>query len=192
MLDIRPLGLDGVLEIAPRKFGDERGFFSETYNARSFTEAGVDLLFVQDNHSFSAASGVLRGLHYQLPPRAQDKLVRVTRGRIFDVAVDIRHGSPTFAKWVGIELNTEKWNQILIPAGFAHGFVTLEPNSEVIYKVTDYYAPEQDRSIRFDDPQIGIEWPVDVANVQLSEKDRAAPALAKADIFQYSPKGAPK
>lgn len=192
MLDIRPLGLDGVLEIAPRKFGDERGFFSETYNARSFAEAGVDLQFVQDNHSFSAASGVLRGLHYQLPPRAQDKLVRVTRGRIFDVAVDIRHGSPTFAKWVGIELNTEKWNQILIPAGFAHGFVTLEPNSEVIYKVTDYYAPEQDRSIRFDDPQIGIEWPVDVANVQLSEKDRAAPALAKADIFQYSPKGAPK
>lgn len=192
MLDIRQLGLDGVLEIKPRKFGDDRGFFSETYNAHAFAEAGVALDFVQDNHSFSAAAGVLRGLHYQLPPRAQDKLVRVTRGRIFDVAVDIRHGSPTFAKWVGIELSTQKWNQILVPAGFAHGFVTLEPDTEVIYKVTDYYAPEQDRSIRFDDPQIGIQWPVDVANVQLSEKDRAAPVLARADVFQYSPEGAPK
>ncbi|KQZ81977.1 dTDP-4-dehydrorhamnose 3,5-epimerase [Mesorhizobium sp. Root157] len=192
MLEIRPLGLDGVLEIAPRKFGDDRGFFSETYNARAFAEAGVTLGFVQDNHSFSAAAGVLRGLHYQLPPRAQDKLVRVTRGRVFDVAVDIRHGSPTFAKWVGIELSTQKWNQILVPAGFAHGFVTLEPDTEVIYKVTDYYAPEQDRSIRFDDPQIGIQWPVDIAGVQLSEKDRAAPVLAMADVFQYSPEGALK
>ena len=185
MLDIRSLGLDGVLEISPRKFGDDRGFFSETYNAKSFAQAGVCLTFVQDNHSFSAAVGVVRGLHYQLPPRAQDKLVRVTRGRIFDVAVDIRRGSPTFAKWVGIELSAQTWNQILVPAGFAHGFVTLEPNTEVIYKVTDYYAPEQDRSIRFDDPQIGIAWPVNIADVQLSEKDRMAPVLAEAETFEY-------
>lgn len=192
MLDVRSLGLDGVWEISPRKFDDNRGFFSETYNAESYAKAGISLNFVQDNHSFSAATGVVRGLHYQLPPRAQHKLVRVTRGRIFDVAVDIRRGSPTFAKWVGIELSAQKWNQILIPAGFAHGLITLEPNTEVLYKVTDYYAPEQDRSIRFDDPQIGIQWPVDIANVQLSEKDRAAPLLAAADIFQYSSEGALK
>lgn len=185
MIDIRSLGLDGVLEISPRKFGDERGFFSETYNAKSFEQAGVCLTFVQDNHSFSAAVGVVRGLHYQLPPRAQDKLVRVTRGRIFDVAVDIRRGSPTFAKWVGIELSAQTWNQILVPAGFAHGFITLEPNTEVIYKVTDYYAPKQDRSIRFDDPQIGIAWPLNIADVQLSEKDRTAPVLAEAETFDY-------
>jgi dTDP-4-dehydrorhamnose 3,5-epimerase len=185
MVEVRPLGLDGVLEIVPRKFGDERGFFSETYNARSLEADGVDLLFVQDNHSLSAAAGVLRGLHYQLPPKAQAKLVRVVRGRVFDVAVDIRQGSPSFGKWVGLELSAEKWNQILVPVGFAHGFVTLEPNTEVIYKVTDYYSPAHDRSIRFDDPQIGIEWPFDTSLMQLSEKDRSAPLLAGADIFQY-------
>lgn len=189
MLDVEPLGLDGVLVISPKKFGDHRGFFSETYNARSFGEAGIALTFVQDNHSFSAAAGVVRGLHYQLPPRAQDKLVRVTKGRIFDVAVDIRRGSPTFAKWVGVEISAEKWNQILVPAGFAHGFLTLEPDTEVIYKVTDYYAPEQDRSIRFDDPAIGIAWPAVGADFQLSDKDRAAPALAGAELFDYPVQG---
>lgn len=185
MIDVKPLGLDGVLEISPQKFDDSRGFFSEIYSARSFERAGIPLVFVQDNHSFTTSAGVVRGLHYQLPPHAQDKLVRVIRGRIFDVAVDIRRGSPTFAKWIGIEVSAQKWNQMLVPAGFAHGFVTLEPNTEVIYKVTDYYSPEQDRSIRFDDPQIGIEWPVSITDAKLSNKDRTAPNLADAEIFDY-------
>jgi dTDP-4-dehydrorhamnose 3,5-epimerase len=186
MVEVRLLSLDGLIEILPRKFGDERGFFSETYNAQNLAACGINLTFVQDNHSFSAAAGVLRGLHYQLPPKTQDKLVRVVRGRIFDVAVDIRKGSPTFAKWVGLELTAEKWNQILVPAGFAHGFVTLEPNTEVIYKVTEYYSPDYERSIRFDDPEIGIEWPVDTNRLQLSAKDRAAPLLADAEIVEFN------
>ncbi|KAB2677841.1 dTDP-4-dehydrorhamnose 3,5-epimerase [Brucella pseudintermedia] len=183
MMQIRPLDLDGVLEISPRKFGDDRGFFSETYNAKSFAEAGIDLTFVQDNHSYSAAKGVVRGLHYQLPPFAQDKLVRVTRGAILDVAVDIRKGSPTFGKWVALEVSAGKWNQILVPKGFAHGFMTLVEHTEVIYKVTNYYSPEHDRSIRFDDPAIGIDWPIPASGVQLSDKDQKAPMLADADVF---------
>jgi len=180
---VRRLELDGLLEIIPRKFGDDRGFFSETYNAKSFAEAGIDLQFVQDNHSFSAAKGVVRGLHYQLPTRAQDKLVRVIRGAILDVAVDIRKSSPTFGKWVALEVSAEKWNQILVPKGFAHGFMTLVENTEVIYKVTDYYSPEHDRSIRFDDPAIGIEWPLPSSGVQLSDKDQKAPLFADAEVF---------
>ena len=182
-MEIRPLDLDGVFEIIPRKFGDDRGFFSETYNAKSFAEAGIDLTFVQDNHSYSAARGIVRGLHYQLPPFAQDKLVRVTRGAILDVAVDIRKGSPTFGKWVALEVSAEKWNQILVPKGFAHGFMTLVEHTEVIYKVTNYYSPEHDRSIRFDDPAIGIDWPIPASGVQLSDKDQKAPMLADADVF---------
>jgi len=182
-MQVRPLGLDGVFEVSPRKFGDDRGFFSETYNAKSFAEAGIDLTFVQDNHSYSAAKGVVRGLHYQLPPFAQDKLVRVTRGAILDVAVDIRKSSRTFGKWVSLEVSAEKWNQILVPKGFAHGFITLVENTEVIYKVTDYYSPEQDRSIRFDDPAIGIEWPLPSSGVQLSDKDQKAPLFADAEVF---------
>ena len=182
-MEVRSLGLDGVLEILPRKFGDDRGFFSETYNAKSFADAGIDLTFIQDNHSFSAAKGVVRGLHYQLPPRAQDKLVRVVRGAILDVAVDIRRSSPTFGKWVSLEVSAEKWNQILIPKGFAHGFVTLTDNTEVIYTVTDIYSPEHDRCIRFDDPAIGIEWPLPATGAQLSEKDQKAPLLANAETF---------
>jgi len=182
-MEVRSLGLEGVFEIVPRKFGDHRGFFSETYSAKSLAEAGIDLQFVQDNHSYSAAKGVLRGLHYQLPPRAQDKLVRVVRGAILDVAVDIRKSSPTFGKWISLEVSAEKWNQILVPKGFAHGFVTLVENTEVVYKVTDYYSPEHDRSIRFDDPAIGIDWPIPASGVQLSDKDRNAPLLADADIF---------
>ena len=180
---VRRLELDGLLEISPRKFGDDRGFFSETYNAKSFAEAGIDLTFVQDNHSYSAARGVVRGLHYQLPPFAQDKLVRVTRGAILDVAVDIRKGSSTFGKWVALEVSAEKWNQILVPKGFAHGFMTLVEHTEVIYKVTNYYSPEHDRSIRFDDPAIGIDWPISASGVQLSDKDQKAPMLADADVF---------
>ncbi|MDQ0325197.1 dTDP-4-dehydrorhamnose 3,5-epimerase [Rhodopseudomonas julia] len=183
MIEVRPLGLEGVVEIVPKKFGDDRGFFSETYNADRFAEAGIPLAFVQDNHSYSKAVGVLRGLHYQLPPRAQDKLVRVTRGRILDVAVDIRRSSPTFRRWVSLEVSAEKWNQILIPAGFAHGFLTLEPDTEVIYKVTDVYSPEHDRSLRFDDPEIGVDWPLSGDALTLSAKDQAAPLLAEADIF---------
>lgn len=185
MSEIRPTALDGVLEIVPARFGDARGFFSETYNAARLAESGVDLAFVQDNHSLSARRGVLRGLHYQLPPRAQDKLVRVVRGAIFDVAVDIRRGSPTFARWVGVELSAEKWNQLLVPKGFAHGFVTLTENTEVVYKVTDYYSPAHDRSIRYDDPEIAIDWPVAAGDVQLSDKDRAAVPLARADVFSW-------
>jgi dTDP-4-dehydrorhamnose 3,5-epimerase len=183
MLEVRELGLEGVVEILPRRFSDDRGFFSETYNAEAFAAAGIDLVFVQDNHSFSAASGVLRGLHYQLPPRAQDKLVRVTRGAILDVAVDIRRHSPDFGKWVALEVSAEKWNQILVPKGFAHGFLTLSDDTEVLYKVTDAYSPDHDRSIRFDDPDIGIEWPQPAAAFVLSQKDRTAPLLRAAETF---------
>ncbi|MGX7872037.1 dTDP-4-dehydrorhamnose 3,5-epimerase [Mesorhizobium sp. ORM6] len=183
MLEVRSLGIDGVLEIVPKRHGDARGFFMETYNAERFSRAGIDLIFVQDNHSYSAAAGVLRGLHYQLAPRAQDKLLRVIRGSVLDIAVDIRRGSKTFGKWVALEVSAEKGNQILVPKGFAHGFVTLVPDTEVLYKVTDTYSPEHDRSIRFDDPAIGIEWPSLPGGFQLSDKDLGAPALAAAEIF---------
>ncbi|WDR06492.1 dTDP-4-dehydrorhamnose 3,5-epimerase [Devosia rhodophyticola] len=182
MTMVSPLSLGEVLELTPKKFGDDRGFFSETYNHESYSIAGITHEFVQDNHSHSAAKGVVRGLHYQLTPRAQDKLVRVVRGAILDVAVDIRKSSPTFGHWVSLVVSAEKWNQIFVPKGFAHGFVTLEPNTEVIYKVTALYSPEHDRSIRFDDPAIGIHWP-DVGEFQLSEKDRNAPLLADAAVF---------
>lgn len=178
MPEFRSLGLDGAMEILPDKFGDERGFFSETYNSKLFAENGITIDFVQDNHSFSAAKGVLRGLHFQTPPFAQDKLVRVTKGRVFDVIVDIRLGSPTFAKWVGIEISAEKWNQVLVPKGFAHGFVTLEENTEFLYKVSALYSKECDRSIRFDDAVIGVEWPIHASDIILSEKDKSAPLLS--------------
>ena len=183
MLKISPLGLEGVLEIIPKRFYDARGYFVESYNAERFAEAGVDLGFVQDNHSYSAAAGVIRGLHYQLPPRAQDKLLRVVRGRILDVAVDIRRSSKTFGKWVALEISAEKGNQILVPKGFAHGFVTLVPDTEVLYKVTDTYSPAHDRSIRFDDPDIGIDWPSPAGAFELSAKDLKAPTLAAAEVF---------
>jgi dTDP-4-dehydrorhamnose 3,5-epimerase len=183
MIEIRPLALEGVLEILPRKFADERGFFSEVWNAESLRKAGIDLQFVQDNHSLSVNKGVLRGLHYQLPPHAQDKLVRVIQGAILDVAVDIRKGSPTFLQWVSLEISASKWNQILIPKGFAHGFVTLEENTEVVYKVTDYYSAAHDRSLRFDDVSIGVDWQTDISALHLSDKDRNAPLLEQAELF---------
>ncbi|MBZ9845836.1 dTDP-4-dehydrorhamnose 3,5-epimerase [Mesorhizobium sp. CA10] len=183
MLEVRRLGLDGVLEIVPKRHGDARGFFSETWNAERFAEAGIDLAFVQDNHSYSAAAGVLRGLHYQLPPRAQAKLLRVIRGSVLDVAVDIRRSSPTFGKWEALEISADKGNQVLVPQGFAHGFVTLVPHTEVLYKVTDTYSPGHDRSIRFDDPAIGIAWPEIAGGFQLSDKDRNAPLLGAAEVF---------
>lgn len=184
-MEIRPLGLEGVLEIRPARIGDSRGFFSETWNAEAFQEYGLALTFVQDNHSYSAARGVLRGLHYQLPPHAQDKLLRVVRGSIFDVAVDIREGSPSFGKWVALEISAREWNQILVPKGFAHGFLTLEPDTEIVYKVTDCYSPDHDRSIRYDDPDLSIPWPIQASELQLSEKDRRAPRLRQAEVFSF-------
>ena len=181
-LTVRELDIPGVLEITPKKFGDDRGFFSETFNAQRCAEAGVDVTWVQDNHSLSASAGVLRGLHYQLPPHAQDKLVRVVRGRVFDVVADIRPGSATFGRWVGVELSVEKWNQLFVPKGFAHGFLTLEPNTELLYKVSDFYSPECDRSIRFDDPDLGIEWPIEGGGLILSEKDEQAPSFKASDL----------
>lgn len=181
MIRINTLGLDGVIEIVPRKIGDDRGFFSETYNAEALGETHAHEAFVQDNHSHSREAGTLRGLHFQRPPRAQAKLVRVVRGAIFDVAVDIRKGSPTFGRWTGLRVSAEDWNQILVPKGFAHGFLTLEPDTEVIYKVTDFYSADHDRSIRYDDPAIGIDWPEVAVAVQISDKDRDAPLLGSVD-----------
>lgn len=181
MLEVRSLALTGVLELRPRQISDERGFFSETWSEAAFKEAGIDLHFVQDNHSLSHDVGVLRGLHFQSPPFAQDKLVRVSRGAVFDVAVDIRPGSPTYRQWAGLRLSAAEWNQLLIPKGFAHGFLALEPDSEVQYKVTVPYSRDHDRAIRFDDPAIGVEWPIDRETLILSDKDRAAPFLADID-----------
>jgi dTDP-4-dehydrorhamnose 3,5-epimerase len=183
MIEVRPLELEGLFEIRPRRFRDERGFFSEVWRDEWLSEIGLDARFVQDNHSHSRARGVLRGMHFQLPPAAQDKLIRVGRGSIFDVAVDIRSGSPTFGRWAGIVLSAEEWNQLLVPSGFAHGFVTLEPDTEVLYKTSAAYAPELERAIRFDDPAIAIDWPIDADELILSEKDRMAPYLAEAETF---------
>jgi dTDP-4-dehydrorhamnose 3,5-epimerase len=176
--EVRPLELDGLLEIRPRRFGDERGFFSEVWRDDWLDELGLGVRFVQDNHSYSKSRGVLRGLHFQSSPAAQDKLVRVTRGSIFDVALDIRSGSPTFGRWAGVVLSAGEWNQLFIPRGFAHGFVTLEDETEVLYKVSGVYSPAHDRAIRFDDPAVGIAWPVDPASITVSDKDRTAPMLA--------------
>jgi dTDP-4-dehydrorhamnose 3,5-epimerase len=178
-MDIRQLGLDGVIEITPKKFGDARGFFSETYSRQRFADAGIDIPWLQDNQSFSAERHVLRGLHFQVAPFAQDKLIRVLRGSIFDVAVDLRKGSPTYGKWVSCELSAAKFNQLLVPRGFAHGFLTLEPATEVLYKVSAPYAPQCDRNIRWDDPRIGIAWPLAGAAPVLSDKDAKAPFLAE-------------
>lgn len=167
--------------IKPKVFGDDRGFFMETWNAQRFTEAGLDLAFVQDNHSKSAA-GVLRGLHYQVH-NTQGKLVRVTAGRVFDVAVDLRRSSPTFGHWVGYELSAENKHMLWVPEGFAHGFLALEDGTEFLYKCTDFYAPEHERSLRWDDPGIGIEWPLAGLTPALSAKDAEAPGLDAVEAF---------
>ena len=162
---------------------DTRGFFFEAFNQGEFDDLiGAHVHFVQDNHSRSSRR-VLRGLHYQIPPRAQGKLVRVTVGSIFDVAVDIRRSSPTFGQWVGCELSSENFKQLWVPPGFAHGFLVLSEVAEVIYKTSDYYAPELDRSVRWDDPQIGVEWPLGEEEPLLSIKDANAPSLSEAEIF---------
>jgi dTDP-4-dehydrorhamnose 3,5-epimerase len=176
---IRALSIPDIHEIRPVKRGDERGFFSETYVESAMVANGLPTTWVQDNHSYSATQGVLRGLHYQASPMAQDKLVRVVRGRIFDVAVDIRMNSPTYGTWVSLEVSAQQWNQILVPKGFAHGFLTLEPDTEVVYKVTNAYAPELDRCIAWDDPEIDIAWPLQGLQPVLSAKDAAAPRLSE-------------
>lgn len=175
-MDVRKTALEGVVVLEPKRHGDARGFFSESWNKQRMEEAGLFYDFVQDNHSMSAQVGTLRGLHFQAPPHAQAKLVRCGRGRLFDVAVDIRVGSPTYGQWVGEELSFENGLQLLIPAGFAHGFITREPDTEVIYKCSDYYAPESDGGIRWD--SAGVEWAFDGDPV-LSGKDAAAPSLAE-------------
>jgi dTDP-4-dehydrorhamnose 3,5-epimerase len=178
MSSIEPTAIEAVKIITPRRFGDARGWFSEVYSKKLFGEAGIELDFVQDNHSASSTKGTLRGLHFQTPPFAQDKLVRVTQGRILDVAVDLRRSSPTFGQHVAVELSQENGRQLLVPVGFAHGFCTLEDDTEVLYKVTNYYAPAHDFGLAWDDPELGIAWPVASGEAILSDKDRAHPRLA--------------
>jgi len=177
------LAIPDVVLLTPKVFGDDRGFFYESFNARAFEAAtGLNPDFVQDNHSRSV-KGVLRGLHYQLAPHAQGKLVRVVQGEVFDVAVDIRRASPTFGQWVGAVLSAENKNQLWIPPGFAHGFVTLSDTAEFLYKTTDVYSPECERCIAWDDPTIAIDWPIDYAP-SLSVKDQLGVALTEADVFE--------
>lgn len=175
-MDIEQTGLEGLLVITPPRFGDARGFFSETYNSAKLAEHGITTQFVQDNHSLSAEVGTIRGLHFQAAPHAQDKLVRCGRGRLFDVAVDIRAGSPTYGKWFGVELTFENGKQLLVPAGFAHGFVTREPGTEIIYKCSDFYAPQTEGAVVWNDPDIGIDWGVEGDPI-LSGKDAVAGTL---------------
>lgn len=183
-MKITPTDLPEVLILEPQVFGDERGFFMESYNRRTFNEAvGHEVDFVQDNHSRSAR-GVLRGLHYQLPPHAQGKLVRVTSGRVFDVAVDVRRGSPRFGKWAGVQLSAESHRQIWIPPGFAHGFLVLSETADFLYKTTDYFDPGSERAVRWNDPKAGIHWPDVGVPPMLSGKDAAAPFIENAELFE--------
>ncbi|WRQ48174.1 dTDP-4-dehydrorhamnose 3,5-epimerase [Rhodobacterales bacterium FZCC0083] len=171
-------GCKTLMLISPQRHSDHRGFFSETYSRSKYSELGIDVEFVQDNHSLSREAGTLRGLHFQEPPHAQAKLVRCGLGAIFDVAVDIRRGSPTYGQWKGYELTAENGNQLYVPVGFAHGFVTLEPDSEIVYKCSDYYAPETEGAVLWNDPDIGIDWPTK-ADPILSDKDAVAPLLSE-------------
>ncbi len=183
MLEITETGIPDLLILKPKRHGDARGFFCESWNRARMAEHGLDYDFVQDNHSLSEAPGTLRGLHYQAPPHAQAKLIRCGRGRLYDVAVDIRRGSPTYGRWFGTELTFENGLQLLVPAGFLHGFVTRAPDTEVIYKCTDFYAPDCDGAVAWD--SCGIDWGLTGAPV-LSDKDAAAPALAAFDTpFVY-------
>ena len=177
-MQVTPLDIPDVKLIEPVRHGDERGFFSETYSKQKFADAGIDVEFVQDNHAKSATPGTLRGLHFQGPPRAQAKLLRVVRGAVLDVAVDVRRGSPTYGRHVAVELSAANFRQVLVPAGFAHGYLTLEPDTEVLYKVDDFYAPDTEGGLAWNDPELGIAWPLPAEQVVLSERDRRWPALA--------------
>jgi dTDP-4-dehydrorhamnose 3,5-epimerase len=186
VMKITPLAIPEVLLITPARHGDERGWFSETFRQSALEEAGFGAAFVQDNHVRSTTRGIQRGLHYQKPPHAQDKLLRCVVGAIFDVAVDIRKGSPTYGQWVGAELSAENRQQLLVPKGFAHGYVTLTDACEVLYKVTDYYAPQAEGAVRWSDPTVGIDWPIPVAEITANDRDNAAPLLAQIDSpFTY-------
>lgn len=176
-LQFESLAIPDVVLVTPMRHGDSRGFFSETFRANVFAEHGIHGPFVQDNHAYSAEAGVLRGLHFQRPPSAQAKLVRCTRGKIFDVAVDIRPRSKTFGHYVSAELSAENGAQLYIPAGFAHGYLTLTDLCDVLYKVSDYYSPEDEGGLAWDDPEVGIEWPLGPDQVKLSTKDKTLPAL---------------
>jgi len=183
-MEVIKTDIKGLYIIETKVFEDNRGWFTESYSAKKFKNKGLDIEFIQDNHSLSKEKGVLRGLHFQLTPKAQTKLVRCTTGSIYDVAVDLREGSPTYKKWIGVELSAENKKQFLIPKGFAHGFLTLSDNAEVQYKVDEYYAPEYDRSIRFDDPEINVDWGIE--SPILSEKDKDAPLLSNSDCnYKY-------
>jgi dTDP-4-dehydrorhamnose 3,5-epimerase len=185
-MDVTITSLPDVKIVTPARFGDERGFFSEIYNRRALADVGIDMAFNQENHAFSADRGTLRGLHFQCPPATQTKLLRVLRGAIVDVCVDCRKGSPTFGQHVMVELLAESGQQILCPKGFAHGILTLMPHTEIAYKVDAYYAPELDLGIRFDDPVLGIDWPLPKSEMILSEKDRNLPDFRDLpDVFTY-------
>jgi dTDP-4-dehydrorhamnose 3,5-epimerase len=182
--------LEGVKIITPARFGDERGFFGESYNRVALAGHGIDVEFVQDNHSMSETVGTIRGLHYQAPPHAQAKLVRCGRGSLYDVVVDIRVGSPGYGKWFGVELSFENGRQLLVPEGFLHGFVTREPNTEIVYKCSDGYAPDCEGAVRFDDPAIGIDWDLSDVDAVVSDRDAGAGPLAALDNpFVYGAAG---
>ena len=178
-MQVEHLNIPDVRLLSPRKHDDRRGFFSETYNKKAFAALGIYIDFVQDNHSYSADKGTVRGLHFQTPPFAQDKLVRVARGSVFDIAVDLRQGSSSYGRHVSAVLSADAWNQILVPIGFAHGFMTLEPDTEVIYKVSNYYAPDHDKGLLWNDPALGINWPISDDEAVFSEKDGKLPRLAE-------------
>lgn len=181
MVELRPLEIEGLIELRPDRRFDERGFFSEVWRDGWLADAGIDVSFVQDNYSHSRSRGVVRGLHFQVPPAAQDKLIRVSRGAIFDVALDVRRDSPSFGRWAGLILSAQEWNQLFIPRGFAHGFIALEDDCEVLYKVSAPYSPEHERTVRFDDPAVQIDWPIERTEIVLSPKDEAAPLLAEVE-----------
>jgi dTDP-4-dehydrorhamnose 3,5-epimerase len=184
-MQVEETAIPAVKIIIPKKHGDARGFFSEVYKSFDWDKAGLEFTFVQDNHSYSALAGTLRGLHFQTQPFPQSKLVRVARGRVLDVAVDIRRSSPTFGRHVAVELSAENWRQMLIPVGFAHAFMTLEPDTEVLYKTTALYSAAHDRGVAWDDPAIGIAWPPIAGGAILSDKDRRLPRLKDApELFE--------
>jgi dTDP-4-dehydrorhamnose 3,5-epimerase len=183
IMEIKATSIPAVKILRPTQHGDDRGFFSETYNKKILQDLGLDIDFVQDNHAFSTDIGTVRGLHFQIPPFAQDKLVRVISGRILDVAVDLRSDSPTFGQHVAVEISADAWNQILVPVGFAHGLCVLEKNTQVIYKVSNYYSKAHDKGLHWQDQELAINWPVKTSDAILSAKDKVQPMLQ--DLPKY-------